>query len=98
MKATPDEMKVEIQRLFGEKIPSAQIVHLEIDPIIDSAGESSLRIKVVVRRRPPREESKRLIEVVDLFRTWLVNHDDERFPYFRLLSEDEERHLQQVED
>ncbi|MGD0864043.1 MAG: hypothetical protein ABSA49_00660 [Rhizomicrobium sp.] len=94
---TTDEMKVEVTKIVGRVMPSVEIARVNSKAITDSNGDASIAITIVVRQRPPRKEAEKLVEVVDQFRTWLVNRNDERFPYFRLLSEDEERELQKAD-
>lgn len=91
-----DEMATEVTAIVQKKMPSARVNRVVAKPIIDSDSENSLSITVVVHDRPPEREAGKMVEVVDEFRTWLVGRSDERFPYFRLLSEADERELQQI--
>jgi hypothetical protein len=91
-----DEMASEVTAIVQRKMPSAKVNRVTAKPFIDSDSENSLSITVFVLDRPPDEETGKLVEVVDEFRTWLVGRSDERFPYFRLLSEADERELQQI--
>jgi hypothetical protein len=89
------EMKAKAAKFIEQIMPSADVVRVSAQPVADSHGEKSLSIRVVVRERPASEESARLVAVVDKFRTWLVSRNDDRFPYFRLLSEREEQEIGQ---
>lgn len=90
---SPEKMKAEVKKIFNQKIPSVQIVRIDAAPMVDSDGANSLRIRIIVNKRPPPKEARRLVEVADRFQTWLINHHDDRFPYFRLLSKNEEREI-----
>jgi len=90
-------MKAEVVEIVRGLMPSADVVRVDVEPKTDSGGDASLAVRIVTQQRPPREETARLVEVVDKFRTWLIAHDDERFPYFRLLSEDEEREVERAD-
>jgi len=94
---TKVEMEGKIGEILGRIMPAAVVERIEARAMVDSVGENSLSIKVIVRERPPEQEVARLFEVVDEFRTWLASRDDERFPYFRLLSRAEEREIQEVD-
>jgi hypothetical protein len=85
-----------VAEILGQTMPSAEVARVNARPMIDSDGEKSLSITVIVRERPNGEEAVRLVEVVDKFRTWLLSYDDDRFPYFRLRSESEEREIQEA--
>jgi len=92
-----EDIKAEVGTIVRRNMPSVDVVRIDPKPVTDSDGEPSLRITVVVRQHPPRDESRKLSDVVDQFRTWLAKRDDDRFPYFRLISEQEERELQQTD-
>lgn len=92
--ATESAAKKEVAAIVRRVMPSVVIARIDSKSILDSDGEKSLSITIIVRDLPPKEESVKLVEVVDLFRTWLVKHGDERFPYFRLMSEQDEREIQ----
>jgi hypothetical protein len=96
MMPNENEMKVKATEIVEKIMPSAKVVRVDAGPMIDSDGEQSLSVAIVVRERPASEETARLVEVVDRFRTWLVSQGDDRFPYFRLRSESEERELREA--
>lgn len=91
-----DEMAAQVTAIVQKKMPSAKVNRVVARPFIDSDSQNSLSVTVFVHDRPPDDETGKLVEVVDEFRTWLVGRGDERFPYFRLLSEADERELQQI--
>ncbi|HEX3664656.1 MAG TPA: hypothetical protein VHU23_05435 [Rhizomicrobium sp.] len=90
------EMNAKVAEIVEKTMPSAEVVHVDTRPMTDSDGEKSLSVTVVVRERPASEETALLVDVVDKFRTWLVTRNDDRFPYFRLRSENEEREIREA--
>jgi hypothetical protein len=88
-----EALKKELVKILRQKMPSVHVVGVNSSSMTDSSGEAGVAITIVTRQRPPRDEAPRLIEVVDDIRTWLINRDDQGFPYVRLLTEDEAREV-----
>ena len=93
-----DELKVELERIIRSIIPSIDIIRIDADDRTDSEGQRSLFITSVIKKRPldPRELARRTSKIVDQLRTWMSGHDDDRFPYFDFLTEQDEQELQQA--
>jgi len=89
-----DELKAQTELILARIFPAVEIRTIEADETLDSGGDESLRITIVVRQRPPRAEAQKMSNVVDQLRSWLAAKGDDRFPYVKLLSEAEERRLQ----
>lgn len=92
-----EEIESEARALLARIIPSLEIARLDVTDSVDSDGEPSLRLKIVARQRPPRDDTQNMPVFVDQLRTWLALRKDERFPYVRLITESEERELQHAE-
>jgi hypothetical protein len=93
---TEAEMNGKVAEIARRRLPSAEITRVSVQPYVDWYGENSLSATILVRERPPQDEQARLAEIVDEFRTWLGQHDDDRFPYFQLLSEQDEKELEEM--
>jgi hypothetical protein len=85
--------QVELRQIIGRIVPSANIARIDIQPATDSSGEPSFRIRVVLKGRLGKEAMRKIGTVVDEFRTWLAKQDDERFPYFDFITEQDELDL-----
>jgi len=90
------DIRTAVESILHRTLPSLRVVRIEASEIIDTSGDESLDVKVVVRERPSRELARRTADVVDQLRTWLAERQDERFPYFHLTTEREEAELAQM--
>jgi hypothetical protein len=91
-----DEVKSETRAILARVIPPIQIVRIEATEAPDSGGENSLWLKIVVRRRPLRDDARKMPRVVDQLRSWLASRKDDRFPYVELITEKEEEELRHM--
>jgi len=93
-----EEAQKEVRELLKARFPKARVSRVDVEESSDSDGEPSIKVKVVFRARPAREylryERSRL---VDAFRTWLASKSDDRFPYFTLVSEQDEKELAKLQ-
>lgn len=88
-----EDFENEVKHLLDRNYPELDVARVDVRDIIDSAGEPSLDVIVILRRRPAKRDIERNWQVMDQFRTWLAGRNDDRFPYFRFLTEQEERDL-----
>lgn len=91
-----DALSAKVRDLVARNIPAVQVVRVNSEPIVDSTGDDSLGIGVVLSARP-EDQSAKYAAVVDQLRTWLAEQEDERFPYIEFITEQEETELQQAE-
>ncbi|MBV8799320.1 MAG: hypothetical protein JOY77_08710 [Alphaproteobacteria bacterium] len=91
-----EALSAKVRDLVARNIPSVHVVRVSSDPIVDSTGDDSLGIRVVLDARPADQSSK-YATVVDQLRTWLAEQEDQRFPYIDFITEQEEQELQQAE-
>jgi hypothetical protein len=80
---------LEIEKLLKAQFPQAELDRIEFQEAPDFDGEPSIFVTVYFKDRPSRDEMREAIHIVDKFRTWLANREDDRFPYFRYLTERE---------
>lgn len=85
----------ELRNIVVRAFPRSEIVHASVEASLDSENEPSLVARVVLKQRPLQAEMRKTSQVVDEFRTWLSRNGDDRFPYFEVLSEEDERELSQ---
>jgi hypothetical protein len=88
----------QIEELLSSNYPDLRVATVRIREITDSIGDPSLDITVLLQERPERIDQEKTWRAMDQFRTWLANRDDDRFPYYRFLTEDEERELSKPDD
>ena len=91
------DFKDQVEHLLARNTPELDVARVRVKEIVDSSGDPSLDVRVILRRRPERRDVQRTWAVSDQFRTWLAEHGDERFPYFEYLTEEEERDLAKTE-
>lgn len=93
-----DTLKTEVSRIIRANIPAIQLLRIDITEGADSDGQQSIWINAIIKTRPlePREMARKSSMVVDQLRTWMTSYDDERFPYFDFLTEQDEQELQQA--
>lgn len=88
-----------VRESLKRNYPEFDVARVDVREITDSTGDPSLDITVILHSRPEKLDPMKDWRVMDQFRTWLITQeDDDRFPYFRLLTEDEERDLAQPGD
>jgi hypothetical protein len=92
-----DEISGRLKEIVKRTVPLLDVVRVETIPYLDSTGDPSYAAKVIIRRRLGPEEMQKMPQVVDQLRTWMASKDDDRFPYVRVITEDEERELQALE-
>lgn len=74
----------------------SRIARIVIEPMVDSLGEEGLRIRLILQKKAggqilPREQ---LLRVIDDTRGMLAADGDQRFPYFEVTTEKNEKEKQ----
>jgi hypothetical protein len=85
-----------VEHILARTLPSLRIIRIEATDLIDTSGDESLDVKIVVGERPSRELARKTADVVDQLRSWLAEQHDSRFPYLHLTTEREEAELAQL--
>lgn len=93
MRLNEPEFRDELKRLLSRNVPEFDVSRIDVREMVDTAGEDGIAVKVILRTRPAQWDAFRTWRVTDQFRSWLAHRDDERFPYFTYLTEEEEREL-----
>lgn len=93
-----DELKTEVDRIIRSAIPSIDILRIDAADRTDSDGQRSVFIMAIIRERPldPRSLARKSNIIVDQLRAWMDKRDDQRFPYFDFMTEQDEQELQQA--
>ncbi len=93
-----DDVKAAVGEIVHTMLPSVAIIRVDAQDRADSDGQRSLFITVIIDQRPldPRRFARISNGIVNQLRGWLTGHDDDRFPYFDILTEQDEKELRDV--
>jgi hypothetical protein len=92
-----EQLRRETRSIVERVSPSIDVLRIDAEEMVDSAGDISLQVTVLVKQRPSHT-ARFVSNVVDQLRSWLVSKRDDRFPYVNLITESEERELQRVDE
>lgn len=88
-------MERKLRDLIRENFPQADLVRVSVRESANYEGEPSLAVDAIFREVPKAGTSRPMARVLDKFRTWLsTEKDDDRFPYIRVFSEEDEREFE----
>ncbi len=87
--ALPEAILVSARR----HAPKLSVARIVVEPKVDSLGDDSLRVVLILRKRPadPVLFREQLLRVIDETRGMLAAEGDLRFPYFEVTSEKDEK-------
>jgi hypothetical protein len=85
----------QIRTLFRTYIKHVEVREVRISEKLDSDGADSLQVLVIFSEWPKNlsEFSQKKSRVIEGFRTWLAESNDERYPYFYFRSKADEREI-----
>lgn len=90
-----EDVRSAVAQIVQTELPSVEMIRVDAQDRFDSDGQRSLFITAIIKQRPlaPRQLARVSSSIVNQLRAWLGGHDDDRFPYFDFLTEQDEQEL-----